>query len=141
MFGKKRSVGKVTASEKVDTIIGKDTQFQGNITTTGILQIQGQVEGNIKSSSDIIVAETSVVKGDISGVNVVITGTHIGNSDLQGRLEISSTGKVSGDIRVGSIVIEEGGVLDGKCEMHTTQDKNHQKPTKQKESKAISNPT
>lgn len=117
MFGKKRSVGNVATNDKIDTIIGKDTQLKGDIVTTGILQIQGQVEGNVKSSSEIIIAENAQVKGDLTAVNAVITGTHIGNINLNGRLEIGSSGKVIGDIKVGSLVIEEGGALDGNCEM------------------------
>lgn len=139
MFRKKRRAGELIPSDKIDTIIGKGTQFTGDITTAGILQIQGNMEGNITSSSDVIVTESSTIKGDITGINMVITGTQIGNTDLQGRLEIGSSGKVSGDIHVCSLVIEEGGILEGRCEMRTkAQSKLFHK---QKETQPVSNPT
>jgi cytoskeletal protein CcmA (bactofilin family) len=49
---------------------------------------------------------------------VVVGGTIHGNVSTSGRLEILATGKVFGDIVVGSLIIDEGGILRGKSAVH-----------------------
>jgi cytoskeletal protein CcmA (bactofilin family) len=58
------------------------------------------------------------VKGNVTGRNVVVGGSIQGNVGTTGRLEILSTGRVYGDIMVGSLIIDEGGILRGKSAVH-----------------------
>lgn len=116
MFGKKTEDGSINV-DKVDTLLGKGTEFNGKIKANGILRIEGQAEGEIESSGDVIITEGSTVKANISARNAMIAGEYIGNIFLDGKLEIRATGKVIGDIKVASLVVEDGGLLEGKCEM------------------------
>jgi cytoskeletal protein CcmA (bactofilin family) len=116
MFGK-RDEGLPLSMDKVDTIIGKGTEFSGTIKASGLLRIEGKVEGEIESSGDVVLAEGSEVNAELKARHSVIAGTYSGNISLEGKLEIRATGKVRGDVRVAGLVIEDGAHFDGKCEM------------------------
>lgn len=116
MFGKKTD-GISVGTDKVDTIFGSSTEFIGKIKAAGILRIEGKVEGEIESTGDVIITESGMVKADIKARHAVIAGSFNGNASLEGKMEIRATGKVIGDIKVAGIVIEDGGLLEGKCEM------------------------
>ncbi|MDK2877716.1 MAG: hypothetical protein PWR06_432 [Thermoanaerobacteraceae bacterium] len=116
MFGKKTE-GVSMSMDKVDTILGAGTEFDGKIKAAGILRIEGKVEGEIESTGDVIITESGVVNADIKARHAVIAGAYSGNVSLEGKMEIRATGKVMGDIKVASLVIEDGGLLEGKCEM------------------------
>lgn len=117
MFGKKDEVV-IQTTDKVNTIIGDDAEFSGSIKAKGILRIEGRLDGQIESSGDVIITEKGTVDADIEACNAIIAGSYRGNICLEGKLEIKSTGKVSGEIKVAGIVIEDGGLFDGNCEMN-----------------------
>jgi len=102
---------------KVDTIIGKGTIVKGNVTASGILRIEGELEGELNSQGDIIVGETGSVKAGIKARSVTVVGQVEGNIEAQERLEIRSGGAVTGDVTVGQIFIDEGASFNGNCSM------------------------
>lgn len=116
MFTKRDESGPVT-SEKVDTILGKGTEFTGQIKSSGIVRIEGKLDGELETSQDLIIAQEASVKAQVKARHAVISGTYHGNLDLSGKLEIKSTGRVFGNIKVSGIIIEDGGVFEGECNM------------------------
>lgn len=117
MFGKKNDIPPKLNTDKVDTIIGKDTEFNGTFHARGVIRIDGKVDGEILTQGDIIVGETGKIIGDIKARHITLAGEMHGNAIVQGRLEITSTGKLFGDIEVSNLVVNDGAVFDGKCEM------------------------
>ncbi len=97
--------------------ITEDTTIKGSITTASSLTIAGAIEGDVNAGGEITVLDDALVKGDISGPNVKILGKVEGRVNATGRLEISATGQVMGDISVRALHIEEGGTLQGECNM------------------------
>jgi cytoskeletal protein CcmA (bactofilin family) len=117
MFGK-REESNVQSIDKVNTIIGDDAEFNGSIKTRGILRIEGKMDGQINSSGDVIISEKGVVDASLKAGNAIIAGTYRGNMHLKGKLEIKATGQASGEIKVDGIIIEDGGLFEGNCEMN-----------------------
>lgn len=115
MFGGK----KVTASfgEQVETIIGKDTQFSGAIQATGAIRVDGRFEGELSTTSDVVIGETGNLKAQVKAKNVTIAGIVNGNMDVLEKLELLPTAKLYGDIKVGVLIIGEGATFKGACEM------------------------
>ena len=74
--------------------------------------------GDLTTEGDLSIGEHGRVKGNVTGRNVVVGGTIQGNVSTTGRLEILATGKLYGDIVVGSLIIDEGGILRGKSAVH-----------------------
>lgn len=103
--------------EGVDTLIGYNTSFIGNITSEGSIRIDGKVKGDIKVAGDVYIGENSVITGNIDSSNVHLSGTVEGNISAKGVLKILSTAKLYGDIKVNSFVADEGALFQGKCNM------------------------
>ncbi|MEM6991587.1 MAG: polymer-forming cytoskeletal protein [Myxococcota bacterium] len=97
--------------------ITEDTTIRGSITTASSLTVAGAVEGDINAGGEVSVLEEALVKGDISGPSVSIAGKVEGRISASGRLVIGAAGEVRGDISVRSLLIEEGGTLEGQCSM------------------------
>lgn len=114
MFNKEKN--KVNSTE-IDTLIGGNTQMEGNLTSEKDVRVDGVLKGDINSQSKVIIGERASVVGDIYAHNVMIYGVVRGNIKGEGVLAIMESGELHGDIEVKSIVIREGGVFCGKSTM------------------------
>jgi cytoskeletal protein CcmA (bactofilin family) len=101
----------------VDTLLGVGSDFKGQINTKGTIRIDGKVEGNVTSEDGIIVGERGVVKGNVSAKTVLISGKVQGNAVATKRLEILPSGQLEGDIRTPRLMIAEGVIFKGNCDM------------------------
>jgi cytoskeletal protein CcmA (bactofilin family) len=120
MFGKKKEE---VSCEKVDTMIGADTSFQGTINAAGTIRIDGKFEGEINCTGDLVIGEGGKVKANIKVRSLMLSGELEGNAAVQSRIEITQTGKLYGDIATGNLIIDEGAIFRGKCEMQQLQSK------------------
>ena len=125
MFGNKKEAATIeSALEQVGTIIGPGAVIDGPLTTKDSTRIDGTVKGNVTISGALIVGQEARIDGTVSAMNVYVAGTINGNiTSPQGKVEISDTGKVFGDVTCKGIIIDENAVFQGKCEM-TNLDKN-----------------
>ena len=103
--------------QNVDTIIGKNAYFEGTFKTSGLLRIDGVFDGDIIIEGDLIVGREGRISGSVKANNIEISGEIEGNIYSSDQVKISSSGKLFGDIEVGSFVVEEKGIFDGKCKM------------------------
>jgi cytoskeletal protein CcmA (bactofilin family) len=117
MFGNKRAPSLPSFTDQVETLIGKDTQIKGAINAGGTIRIDGQVEGEVTTKGDIIVGETGIIKALLRARNATVAGTVHGNTEIMDKLELSPSAKLYGDIKTGILIIGEGAVFKGACEM------------------------
>ncbi len=101
----------------ISTVFGKDTQFFGDLTFKRSLQINGTFEGEISSGGFLVIGEGAVVKANIRAKIVIVKGTVHGNVEATNKLEIQSKGKIYGNIRTAKLMIADGVVFEGSCEM------------------------
>ena len=80
------------------------------------LVVEGIVDGNV-SSQAIVIAQTGVLNGTATIDNAEIRGEFKGDLTVRKRLMICATGKVTGKIIYGKLVIEEGGELIGEIQV------------------------
>ncbi|TCO79364.1 bactofilin family protein [Marinisporobacter balticus] len=113
MFKKNATV----SHERVDTLIGKTSKFEGKLDADGTVRIDGEFAGNISVKGDVILGEEGKMFGDISANNVIISGTAKGNVTTSNQLKLNATGKILGDIYVSSLIVEDGAIFEGKCTM------------------------
>lgn len=109
------------AFDKVETIIGAGTHFQGVITAQGTVRIDGSFTGEVKTQGDLVIGESGTLEANIDARNVLISGEVKGNIQAKGKIEITPTGKVLGDIKVKNLIIDEGAVFKGSCLMEVNQ--------------------
>ena len=118
MFSNKKDITLDEALEQVGTIIGPGAVIDGPITTKDSTRIDGTVKGNVTISGALIVGQSGKVVGTISAVNAYIAGEVTGNISVpKGKVEISDSGKVVGDVTCKGIIIDENAVFQGKCDM------------------------
>lgn len=104
--------------DKIETVIGPNTNFRGRLVSDGSIRIDGVCEeGVIQSVGNIVVGPQARVAADLIAENVSVSGAVTGKITASGRLEILSTGKVWGDVNVGSFLLDEDGYFNGKLAM------------------------
>lgn len=113
MFNKQTDFSKAT----FDTLVGVNTELNGDISSKGILRIDGKVTGNVNVQGDIFIGEDAYINGDITASNIHIAGEVEGNITTSGVLKLLSSSKLTGDIQVQAFVCCEGSIFDGKCKM------------------------
>ncbi|GAA0123042.1 MAG: polymer-forming cytoskeletal protein [Clostridium argentinense] len=111
--------GKNDNLNRIETLIGENCSIVGNLSGTGLLKIDGVIEGDIDWDDDIIVGINGEVNGAIHCNNAFISGTVNGNVSCNNSLTIEKQGKIKGDIFIKKLIINESGFLDGKCTMVT----------------------
>ena len=118
MFGSKKDNSVDPALEQVGTNIGPGAILDGPLTTKDSTRIDGTVNGNVTISGALIVGQEGKITGTVSAMNAYVAGEITGNvSAPQGKVEISDTGKVIGDVTCKGIIIDENAVFHGNCEM------------------------
>jgi cytoskeletal protein CcmA (bactofilin family) len=101
-------------------IVGPNIKLKGvEITDCDTLVVEGRVEATIDSRV-IQIAERGAFKGSAEIDIAEIHGEFDGDLTVRQKLVIYSTGKVTGKVRYGKVVIEEGGQLAGDIQVGTT---------------------
>ncbi|MFC1713097.1 polymer-forming cytoskeletal protein [Candidatus Poribacteria bacterium] len=106
-----------SVSGKLDTYIGEDTSLDGIVTSSKSLTIFGTVKGTIQCQGRIVVGQSGNIEADIVADNVAVSGKVVGNVTAKSKLELTSTGIIQGDVKTARLIMEDGGKLDGHCEM------------------------
>lgn len=104
---------KRTGPRTAPSIISNDLVVHGNLTATGDIQVDGTVEGDIRSQS-LTIGEKASISGEIVAEDIVIRGRVIGT--IRGRrVQLSSTCHVEGDILHEALAVETGAFFEGNC--------------------------
>lgn len=101
----------------VDTIIGINVTIKGNLYNKGSIQVNGSIEGEVKSDENLIIGETAQIKGPVIARVIEISGEVKGLVEATDKLEIHPTGRIYGDINAKSLIIKEGATFVGKSIM------------------------
>ena len=101
------------ARDTIENILGRSCSIRGDLEADGAFRIDGAIEGAVKSRAAVVIGETGVVRGDVTGSDIVVAGQIHGNVSCTGHLEILAKGKVEGNIDAQSVRIETGGVFRG----------------------------
>ena len=96
------------------SVLSSDLHITGNLKTTGDIQVEGTVEGDIRAHL-LTVGETATVKGEVIADDVVINGRIVGR--VRGlKVRLTSTARVEGDIIHKTIAIESGAHFEGSVQ-------------------------
>jgi cytoskeletal protein CcmA (bactofilin family) len=103
-------------TEKLESFIGANSNFKGDIDTKGTLRVDGTVDGNVNADW-VILGEKAFLKGNVTARGIIIGGRVEGNLKAKEIVEIKPKGQVSGDISTSKLTIIEGGIFDGRSSM------------------------
>ena len=117
MFNRATTKGALLSAAGTNaTCLGEGTHWQGEIRTgAGDLRVEGFLEGTVLSEGHVIIAPTGVVKGAIHARRLSVMGRAEGAFKVTGCLEILGTGWVEGDVELSTLVVDQGGTLQGSC--------------------------
>ncbi|HEX2224898.1 MAG TPA: polymer-forming cytoskeletal protein [Thermoanaerobaculia bacterium] len=105
------------AARRRVTHIAPGTRIRGELTGATELLIEGEVEGEVRIDSVVVVGTEGVVQGPVVAQTVRVSGKVVGNIQASERVEIAPAGSLEGDIAAPRVVIAEGAFFKGRVEM------------------------
>lgn len=102
-----------TDTESRKLTVGREICLKGEITACDKLIVEGQVEISLSNARAIDVAPSGLFKGNAEVDEADISGEFEGELVARDKLTVRSSGKISGSIRYGRIIIESGGQIFG----------------------------
>ena len=104
------------------TVFGSSARLEGKFTIADSIEIECEVAGEINVEGKLIVGENGIVRANVNTVDALIQGLYEGDMVATGDVEITDTGRVSGNIETDSLVISKGGFFNGNISNRTQQD-------------------
>ncbi|HMS96734.1 MAG TPA: polymer-forming cytoskeletal protein [Tabrizicola sp.] len=99
-------------SNSARSVLGADVRITGEISSTGSIEILGEIDGNI-TANGLIIGNEGRVKGTVSAHTVEVKGKFDGKIGCES-FTLRSTAQVKADVRTSSIVIESGAEIEGR---------------------------
>ncbi len=110
------------------TNLTTDVDIKGTIKFDKIMKIEGKFEGElVTNEGELIVGKTGTIKANVKVKNAVIEGRVDGNISASEKVELKQKAQLTGDLQARTLVIEEGVVFVGQCNVNP----NGTKPEKQ----------
>jgi cytoskeletal protein CcmA (bactofilin family) len=113
MFGRRKQV-----STRIDTLLGKTANLNGDLEFSGGLHLDGRVNGNVRSSAEdggaLSVSESGFIEGRVEVTSIVMNGTVNGDLHARERLVLGGKARVNGNVHYGVIEMAPGAVITGK---------------------------
>lgn len=106
----------------LNTIIGKDSKIEGSIEVDGGLRVDGTVKGKISATDTLSVGESGMIEAEVDVKIAVISGKVMGNILAHEKIELQSKATVDGDITTKNLIVEEGAIFHGSCNMKSSSD-------------------
>ncbi|MFH1712053.1 MAG: polymer-forming cytoskeletal protein [Patescibacteria group bacterium] len=104
-------------SQGEETVIAYGVRVEGDFASNGDVLIEGEVSGNVQTSSDLRIGENAKIRADVVAKNAVVAGEIRGNLQVSGRLELLQSAQLIGDITVNILSVAAGAQINGKITM------------------------
>ena len=111
--------------ENSDAALGKTnrivegTIIKGDIASKTDFRLDGELIGNFKSNSKLVIGANAVVIGDVEAGNLDIEGKFEGKLNVTGLLSLKSKSTVKGEMVIGKLSVEPGAEITATCAMQT----------------------
>lgn len=114
MLGNKKSGGSVSGTT---TLVSRDTVIVGDLHFSGVVDIEGLVQGNLVAQPGkdalVRVVEKGRVEGEIRAPSVIINGEVEGNVYSSSHLELAPKARVKGDVFYAVVEMAAGSEVNG----------------------------
>lgn len=99
------------------SLLDAQLTITGDLRTAGSLRIEGKLEGSILGADSVVIGVGASIEGDIHAREVIIGGTVTGDVRGGERVELQQTAIVTGDVQTASVLVQEGGIVNGRVLM------------------------
>jgi len=113
---KRKEKATFESPERLNRLV-EGSKVVGDLFVDSSLRIDGEVQGNVMSSSKVVVGENGNIVGNLNCVDADVEGTINGVITCEGLLILREKATITGDILTVRIQIEEGASFNGKCQM------------------------
>jgi cytoskeletal protein CcmA (bactofilin family) len=94
------------------TIIAEGLKIRGSVSAEGLVEVNGQIEGDVHCTS-LVISPKAVINGAVEADRVVVNGKIEG--PIRGsEVMLKSHAHVAGDIQCQHLSIERGAYFDGR---------------------------
>jgi len=104
---------------QINGLIDRGCTVEGKLTFDGTVQINGDFRGEILSDGTLIVGADAKINAKILVDTIVIEGGVEGQVEAKQKIELRRGATLIGDVTSPALVIEEGAVFHGRCQMLT----------------------
>lgn len=111
----------ITDDAFINSIIGEGTRFKGEFDLNGLLRIDGDFSGVIRTKGKVLIGKNGRAECTLHAGTVVVGGVIRGEIYSTEKVVILSTGLVLGAITTPRLIIEEGVVFNGSCKVTSPQ--------------------
>ena len=113
MFGRKKSF----SAARIDSLIGQDTEVNGEVVFSGGLHVDGKIKGNViaeeGSTAILILSEFGCIEGEVKVPNMVLNGEIIGDVYGSARVELAPKSRIKGSVYYNLIEMAMGAEVNG----------------------------
>ncbi len=99
----------------ISTIIGAGSSFKGDLRVSGAVMVDGDIDGDLQTTGNIIVGEAARIRGNISAKSAVVNGIVLGDISAPESIKLNASSAVIGDIATRKLQIANGVVFHGHC--------------------------
>ena len=103
------------------SIIANGMRVVGKLETSGVVKVEGVIEGSVRAEQEVLVAKEGLVQGDIQTRQALIGGRVVGSIHGYERVEVQQNSVIQGDITTKRLVVHEGGEVNGNIRMGDAQ--------------------
>jgi cytoskeletal protein CcmA (bactofilin family) len=108
---------------EIRAFLGEGTSFIGTLQFEGTVRLDGRFEGEVSGNDLLIIGQSAAVRAEIQVGSITVSGRVEGNIVARKRVELLGTAQVTGSVKTPALVVSEGAVLNGTCEMRREESK------------------
>lgn len=98
-------------------MISQGTKIVGNISSNSDFRVEGNIEGELKTSGKVVVGKSGVINGSLIGENADFEGSFSGKLKLGGMLTLRSSAYIEGEVEISKLSVEPGATFNATCSM------------------------
>ncbi len=111
------SSGKKQRTEKVDSLIGSNTELHGDVVFSGGLHVDGKIKGNVVASNQkatmLVLSEKGSIEGEVRVPYMVVNGLVVGDLYASESVELAPNARITGNVYYNRIEVSMGAEVNG----------------------------
>ncbi len=97
------------------TVLGPDAHFKGEMRFEKGARLLGSFEGQVVTKGDFLVADGASLQGEVNAGNIRLDGEVHGNLNASGKIQLSASAKLEGDLHTARLEVADGAIFIGHC--------------------------
>lgn len=104
-------------SDDARPLLDRGAVFDGKVSFTGTLRIDGHLRGTAVSDGTLVVGEPGLVEADLEVGGLIVLGSVVGAVRARERVEVAATGRLEGEVETPRLRVDPGGQIEARVRM------------------------